>query len=110
MTSPQLKSRTPTEPRKTNIIETEVEQEKEIVDQEKPENIRIFSTPFPKRLTQLRPMVSPDFDILGELRNLCIKLLFCKPYKTSPSMPRQLKNCVEGSKQKEQRFLPLFMW
>jgi len=32
------------------------------------------SPPFPERLIIPRPIEHPDFDLLGELKNLCIKI------------------------------------
>jgi len=39
-----------------------------------PEQIIITSPPFPERLIIPRPIEYPDFDLLGELKNLYIKI------------------------------------
>ena len=61
-------------PRQKILTETKVEQGKEMIEQGKPKNLRISPPPFPKRLTLPRPIVSLDFDILGALRKLHIKI------------------------------------
>lgn len=44
------------------------------VRQKDPEQIIITSPSFPERLIIPRPIEYPDFDLLGELKNLCIKI------------------------------------
>lgn len=41
---------------------------------EDPEKIIVTSPPFPKRLTIPKSIAYPDFDLVGELKNLCIKI------------------------------------
>ena len=106
MTPPQLESGAPIEPKQTNITETKVEKEKEMVDQEKSENLRISPTPFPERLTLPRPMVSPNFDILGEYRNLCIKIPLLQAIQDIPIYAKKIKELCGKKEVKKAKVAP----
>jgi len=56
------------------VIATKIKQGEDIVEQQNSNKTIISSPPFPKRLEINKPVVYPDFDILGELKNLCIKI------------------------------------
>ena len=71
-TPPQSQVETSTEPSLMNI--TEIGKDEETIDQQRPEELRVTPPPFPERLTLPRPMITPYFDILGELRNLSIEI------------------------------------
>jgi len=51
------------------MIDKGIKQE-EIVEHKDLEKLMVTSPPFPKRLTIPKPIVYPDFDLLGELKNL----------------------------------------
>ena len=51
-----------------------IEQGRDKVDQKDPENLIISSPPFPERLTLLKLIISSYFDLLGELKNIFIKI------------------------------------
>ena len=54
--------------------------------------------PFPERLNLPRPIVTPDFDILGELRNLCIKIPLLQAIQDIPIYAKTIKELC-GKKQ-----------
>ena len=71
-TPPQSQFETSTEPSLTNIMETD--KDKETIDKKRPEELRVTPLPFLARLNLPRPIITPYFGILGELRNLCINI------------------------------------
>jgi hypothetical protein len=54
------------------VITEETKQAEIIVEQHNP-NV-IPPPPFPWRLMIAKPIVYPNFDIVGELKNLCVKI------------------------------------
>ena len=71
--------------------ETKVKQGRDIVDQKDTENIIMFSPPFPKRLTLIKPLVSSDFDLIGELKDICIKIPFLQDIQDIPMYVKTIK-------------------
>ena len=56
------------------MTKTMVNKGRDTVDQKDTKSLIISSPPFPERLTFPKPIVSSDFDLLGELKNFCIKI------------------------------------
>ena len=71
---------------------------KETIDQKRPEERRVTLPPFPKRLNLPRPIINSDFDILGELRNLCIKISLLQAIQDIPIYAKTIKE-LYGKKQ-----------
>ena len=55
----------------TNI---EINHGEDTVEQQDSEKLITTSPPFPKRLAIAKTIFYPEFDLLGELKNLCIKI------------------------------------
>jgi hypothetical protein len=58
----------------TVVITEEIRKGRNTVKSQDSDKDAIPSPPFPKRLMIAKPIVYPDFDIVGELRNLYIKI------------------------------------
>ena len=71
-TPPHHQVETSTGPSLTNT--TKPGKDKEKIDQQRQKELRVTPPPFPERLNLPKPIITPNFDILGELRNLCIKI------------------------------------
>lgn len=56
------------------MISTEIKHGEDIIEQQNSDKIIIFSPPFLKGLAIAKASVYPNFDILGELKILCIKI------------------------------------
>jgi hypothetical protein len=56
------------------VITEEAEQGENIVEQQNPDKDVISSPSFPKRLMIAKPVVCPNFDIIGEIKNICVKI------------------------------------
>jgi len=67
--------------------------------------IQIFhKPPFPERLTIEKPVVQPEFDILNELRNVCVKIPLLQAIKDVPIYTKAVRDlCIKkpGRKRKE---------
>ena len=58
-------------------VEQTLQKEKVVQQQtqhQNPQQATTSSPPFPEKLIISRPFEYPDFDLLGELKNLCIKI------------------------------------
>jgi hypothetical protein len=58
----------------TMVITEEIRQRRDIIESQDSDKDTILSPPFPERLMIEKPTIYPDFDIVGELRNLYIKI------------------------------------
>ena len=107
-TPPQSQVETSTEPSLTNI--TEIGKDKEKIDQQRPEELRVTLPPFPERLNLPRPIITPDFDILAELRNLCIKIPLLQAIQDIPIYAKAIKELCGNFFFRKQWLHPPFMW
>ena len=98
MTLPQLESEILTTPKQLTMTEIEEKEGRDIVDQRDTKNLIISSPPFPERLTLPKPIVSLDFDLLGELKNLCIKIPIRQAIQDIPIYAKTIKELC-GKKQ-----------
>ena len=73
-TLPQLESEISTTPKQSTMTKIEVKKGRDTVDQKDTENLINYTPPFLERLTLPKPIVSLYFYLLGELKNLCIKI------------------------------------
>ena len=53
---------------------TKIDKNKETTDQQKPEELKIATPPFPEILNIPKSITNSEFDTLGELRILCVKI------------------------------------
>lgn len=99
---PELKECYDLQLRSGHIIETKGDKTTHIEDQlqtehplqqeeEQTHKINTPSPPFPKRLVMPRPVQHPDFDILGELQNLYIRILFLQAIQDIPIYAKTIK-------------------
>ena len=56
------------------VINTEIKQGEEIEQHEDPKKITTTFPPFPERLTIPKTIVYLDLDLVGKLKNICIKI------------------------------------
>eukprot|EP00253_Pinus_taeda_P008534 PITA_08534 len=90
-----------TEGNKTNQIEDQLPREhlsqKEDVNRQQIQNQATASSPpFPERLVIPRPIQQPNFDILGELQNLYIKIPFLQAIQDIPIYAKTIKElCIK---------------
>eukprot|EP00253_Pinus_taeda_P007925 PITA_07925 len=76
-------------------------QEEDLVRQKTHEQATTSSPPFPKRLIIPRPIEHPDFDLLGELKNLCIKIPLLQAIQDIPIYAKTIKElCMKKPKRK----------
>ena len=61
------------------------------VKQKDLEQIIITSPPFPERLIIPRPIEYPDFDLQGELKNICIKIPLLQAIQDIPIYAKTIK-------------------
>ena len=57
------------------------------------------SPPFPERLVIPRPIQYPDFDILGELKNMYIKIPFLQAIQDIPIYAKTIKELCKETKE-----------
>jgi hypothetical protein len=81
----------------TVVIMEETEQGGNTVEQQNPDEDVTPPPPFPERLMIEKPVVYPNFDIVGELRIYMLRSHSCRLCKTSQFMQRQLRNYVGRS-------------
>ena len=83
-------------------IQLPLEQPPQREDENKEQNNKQASTsspPFPERLVISRPIQPPDFDILGELQNLYIKIPFLQAIQDIPIYAKTIKElCIKKSR------------
>lgn len=70
----QEKLEPPTEINPSTVTNTEIRQEEGTSEQEDSGKIVSAYPPFPKRLVIPKPIFYLDFDLLGEIKNICIKI------------------------------------
>ena len=51
--------------------------------------------PFPKRLTMIKPAFYYDFDMMGELKKLCIKIPLLQAIQDVPIYARTIKQLCQ---------------
>ena len=66
-------------------------QRENTVTQKSHEQIITFSPPFPERLIIPCPIEYPDFDLLGELKNLCVKMPLLQAIQDIPIYAKTIK-------------------
>ena len=78
--------------------------EKEFQQQNQQKNqqqVTTSSPPFPERLIIPRPLEKPNFDLLGELKNLCIKIPLLQPIQDIPIYAKTIKElCIKKPKRR----------
>ena len=89
---------------------TKTGKDKETIDQQKTEELRVTLPPFPERLNLPRPIINPDFDILGELRNLCIKIPLLQAIQDITIYAKTIKELCGKKKLRKQWLHLSFMW
>ena len=58
--------------------------------------------PFPERLAIEKPVIQPEFDILNELRNVCVKIPLLQAIKDVPIYTKAIKDfCIKKPSQKQ---------
>lgn len=76
------------------VIDTEIKQGEETDQRKDHEELIVISPPFSERLMIPKPIVYLDFNLAGELKNICIKIFSSRPFRTFPSMLKQLNSYV----------------
>ena len=66
-------------------------QKENVVRQQTHEKATTSSPPFPERLIIPHPIEHPDFDLLGELKNLCIKIPLLQAIQDIPIYANTIK-------------------
>jgi hypothetical protein len=75
----------------TVVITEEVEQGGNTVEQQNPDEDVIPPPPFPERLMIEKPVVYPNFDIVGELKNLYVKIPLLQALQDIPIYAKTIK-------------------
>jgi hypothetical protein len=75
----------------TVVITEETEQGENTVEQQNPDKDVISPPPFPERLMIEKPVVYPNFDIVGELKNLCVKIPLLQALQDIPIYAKTIK-------------------
>lgn len=71
-------------------------QQEDVNKQQSHNQATTSSPPFPERLVIPRPLQYPDFDILGELQNLYIKIPFLQAIQDIPIYAKTIKElCIK---------------
>jgi hypothetical protein len=83
--------RQPTINPSTVVITEEAEQGENTVEQQNPDKDVISSPPFPERIMIAKPVVYPNFDIVGELKNLCVKIPLLQAIQDIPIYAKTIK-------------------
>jgi hypothetical protein len=73
------------------VITEETEQGGNKVKQQNPDIDVISSPPFPERLMIEKPTVYPKFDIVKELKNLCVKIPLLQALQNIPIYEKTIK-------------------
>ena len=84
------------------VDDQEIKQGEDTVKQKNLEQIITTSPPFPKILLIPRPIEYPDFDLLGELKNICIKIPLLQAIQDIPIYAKTIKEmCIKKSVRKK---------
>jgi len=105
---PQLSSSRIVETERNNDVHNEdllsIEQAKQSekeVQQQNQQQVKTYSPPFPERLIIPRPLVQSNFDLLGELKNLCIKIPLLQAIQDIPIYAKTIKElCIKKPKRR----------
>ena len=73
------------------VITEEEEQGGNIVEQQNPDEDVIPPPPFPERWMIEKPIVYPNFDIIGELKNLYVKIPLLQALQDIPIYEKTIK-------------------
>jgi hypothetical protein len=85
----------------TVIITEETEQGENTVEQQNPDKDVIPPPPFPKIIMIEKPVVYPNFDIVRELKNLCVKIPLLQALQDIPIYAKTIKElCGKKPKRK----------
>eukprot|EP00253_Pinus_taeda_P005381 PITA_05381 len=77
------------------VNNTEPKQGEEADQHDDPKKLIVTSPPFPETLTIPKPIAYPDFDIVGELKKLCIKIPLLQAIQDIPIYAKTIKElCV----------------
>jgi hypothetical protein len=76
----------------TVVITEEIEQGGNTVESQDPDKGATPSPPFPKRLMIAKPTVYPNFDLVGELNNLYIKIPLLQALQDFPIYAKTIKD------------------
>ena len=77
-------------------------QEEDVVRQQTDNQETTSSPPFLERLFISRPIEHTDFDLLGELRNLCIKIPLLQAIQDIPIYAKTIKElCIKNTKRRK---------
>ena len=78
-------------------------QEEDVTRQQIHDPATTSSPPFPKRLIIPRPIQYPDFEILGELQNLYIKIPLLQAIQDIPIYAKTIKElCIKKPRRTKQ--------
>lgn len=84
------------------MTDTEIKQGEDIDEHKDPKKLIVASPPFPERLTIPKLVVYPDFDLIGELKNICIKIPLLQAIQDIPIYDKTIKElCVKKPVRKE---------
>jgi hypothetical protein len=73
------------------VITEEIEQGGNTVESQDPDKNAMLSPSFPERLMIVKPTVYPNFDIVGELKNLYIKIPLMQSLQYIPIYAKMIK-------------------
>eukprot|EP00253_Pinus_taeda_P005707 PITA_05707 len=80
----------------STIIDTKIKQGEDIDQHKDLEKLIVTSPPFPKRLTIPKPILYLDFDLVGELKSLCVKTPLLQAIQDIPIYAKMIKElCVK---------------
>lgn len=86
------------------IIITETESSNKLIKQHESIKIMDISPLFPKRLAIVKSPIYRDFDLIGELQNLCIKIPLLQAIKEIPTYAKTIKElCVNKARRKPRK-------
>jgi len=78
------------------VINIELKQGEEMDQHEHHEKLTVTSPPFLERLMIPKPIIYPDFDLVGELKNICIKIPLLQAIQDIPIYAQTIKElCVK---------------
>ena len=69
----------------------------------------IRELPYPEILILPKVVGQPQFNLLGELKNIMLKFHSFKPFKMYLSMQKPIRICVQGNQEENPGILLLFM-
>lgn len=99
---PSIELETPLVHTPSTVTDIEIKQGEDTNKHKDLEKLRVTSPPFPERLTIPKPVVYPDFDLVGELKNICIKVPLLQTIQDIPIYAKTIKDiCVKKPVRKE---------